>query len=267
MYVKRGFIIMAFSVLLLCCSAVIRAQDDVEYKWEIGGGLGMMTYTGDFNGNILGSESMAPDFSLLLRRTFNPYSHLRMALTYGTLRGRSDIVDTFYPDFDTQRYEESARETYEFSNPLIDVSAIYEYNFWPYGTGRDYRGARRLSPFLAIGLGFTYANCKDGWYDAPMNVQNNQPVFGAPEMRGNGAFTVNMPLGFGVKYKMGARTNLALEWICHFSLSDKLDGVKDPYRISSGGMFKNTDCYSALQATVTYSFGPKCKTCMNSDWR
>lgn len=74
-----------------------------------------------------------------------------------------------------------------------------------------------------------------------------------------------MPLGLGVKYKIGPRLNLGLEWAVHFSLSDKLDGVKDPYGIESSGLFKNTDCYSALQLTLTYSFMAKCRTCHNAD--
>ena len=52
----------------------------------------------------------------------------------------------------------------------------------------------------------------------------------------------------------------------HITTTDKMDGVKDPYRINTSGILKNTDCYSTLQLAMTYSFGPKCKTCMNSDW-
>lgn len=85
--------------------------------------------------------------------------------------------------------------------------------------------------------------------------------------RGNdkNVFTANIPIGLGVKYKIGERLNLGLEWAIHFSLSDELDGVKDPYGIKSTGLFKNTDCYSALQITLTYSFMPKCRTCHNAD--
>ena len=123
----------------------------------------------------------------------------------------------------------------------MDLSLLYEYNFWPYGTGRDYRGAKRLTPFVFLGIGATYAKTEE-----------------------KGVFTGNFPLGLGVKYKLGKRVNLALEWAMHFSLSDELDGVKDPYMIKSGGLFKNTDCYSTLQLTLTYSFMQKCRTC-NSD--
>ena len=76
-------------------------------------------------------------------------------------------------------------------------------------------------------------------------------------------FAGNLPIGAGIKYKMGARLNLGVEWAMHFSTSDKLDGVVDPYGIKSTGLFKNRDCFSALQLTLTYSFMAKCKTCNN----
>ena len=78
-------------------------------------------------------------------------------------------------------------------------------------------------------------------------------------------FTANVPIGIGVKYKVAPRLNVGLEWAVHFSLSDGLDGVADPYGIPSSGLFKNTDCYSALQLSLTYSFMPKCRTCHNAD--
>lgn len=256
--------LIATLLALLCITA--GAQTEVEYRWEIGGGLGTMTYTGDFNSGIFKSGNTAFEAQLILRRTFNPYSHLRFALTYGKITGESRNEKTFYPDYNTGAYNESARVDYKFSNPLFDLGAIYEYNFWPYGTGREYRGAKRLTPFIGIGLGFTYVSTSNGYYDGSLVHGTNDGLFGAPTTSGSGAFTVNMPIGLGVKYKVGQRTNMQLEWIAHLSMSDKLDGAKDPYRISSDGIFKNTDCYSVLQLSLTYSFGPKCSTCMNSDW-
>ena len=74
-----------------------------------------------------------------------------------------------------------------------------------------------------------------------------------------------MPLGIGMKYKIADRLNLGLEWAMHFSQSDELDGIKDPYEVKSSGIFKNTDCYSMLQLSLTYSFMAKCRTCHNAD--
>lgn len=223
---------LAILSLAAAATAPMQAQSDYEYRMEIGAGVGTVAYEGDFNGSIL--SNMQPTASIVMRRIFNPYMGIKLSAAYGKLKGSSKDVKTYLPDY--------IDNPYDFSNTLIDVSATYEYNFWPYGTGRDYRGAKRLTPFVFAGLGATYASGD-----------------------GNSAFTANVPLGLGVKYKVAPRLNLGIEWAMHFSLSDKLDGVKDPYGIESTGMFKNTDCYSMLQITLTYSFMPKCRTCHNAD--
>ena len=224
--------ILAAVITLLTLSLQTKAQSDPEYLMEIGAGTGMVTYEGDFNDGIF--SEMQPMVSVMARRVLNPYMAFRLSASYGKIKGSSANVKTYYPDYQT--------EPYEFSNSLIDVSLTYEYNFWPYGTGRDYRGAKRLTPFVFGGLGFTSASGK-----------------------GKSAATANVPLGLGIKYKVGPRVNLGLEWAVHFSLSDKLDGVADPYYVKSSGPFKNTDCYSALQLSLTYSFWKKCRVCHNQD--
>lgn len=216
-------------LMVLLPAARMSAQDDPQYRMEIGAGVGMVSYEGDFNGNVL--KNMQPMFSALWRYNFDPYKDLRLSATYGKLKGSSKDVDTYYPDY--------ATEEYSFNRNLLDVSLVFEYNFWPYGTGRDYRGAKRLTPYIYGGIGATSAS-------------------------GGGSksvFTANVPIGLGVKYKLNERMNLGLDWGIHFSLSDELDGVKDPYQVKSSGMFKNTDCYSMLQLTLTYSFKAKCITC------
>ena len=216
-------------LMVLLPAARMSAQDDPQYRMEIGAGVGTVSYEGDFNGNVL--KNMQPMFSALWRYNFDPYKDLRLSATYGKLKGSSKDVDTYYPDY--------ATEEYFFNRNLLDVSLVFEYNFWPYGTGRDYRGAKRLTPYIYGGIGATSAS-------------------------GGGSksvFTANVPIGLGVKYKLNERMNLGLDWGIHFSLSDELDGVKDPYQVKSSGMFKNTDCYSMLQLTLTYSFKAKCRTC------
>ena len=216
-------------LMVLLPAARMSAQDDPQYRMEIGAGVGTVSYEGDFNGNVL--KNMQPMYSALWRYNFDPYKDLRLSATYGKLKGSSKDVDTYYPDY--------ATEEYSFNSNLLDVSLVFEYNFWPYGTGRDYRGAKRLTPYIYGGIGATSAS-------------------------GGGSksvFTANVPIGLGVKYKLNERMNLGLDWGIHFSLSDELDGVKDPYQVKSSGMFKNTDCYSMLQLTLTYSFKAKCRTC------
>ena len=220
------------TLLMLCATLTASAQQDDEYLMEIGGGVGMVSYQGDFNGKI--TSGMQPAGAIVWRRLLNPYMGFRVMGMMGKLKGDATRVETYYPDETTRAYS--------FDRSLTDVSVTYEYNFWPYGTGRDYRGAKRLTPFVFGGLGATY-------------------VSGGEKK----VFTANVPIGLGIKYKLKERLNVGLEWSMHFSLSDELDGMADPYGIKSSGAFKNTDCYSGLMLTLTYSFKSKCRTCNNDD--
>lgn len=220
------------TLLMLCATLTASAQQDDEYLMEIGGGVGMVAYQGDFNGKI--TSGMQPAGAIVWRRLLNPYMGFRVTGMMGKLKGDATRVETYYPDETTRAYS--------FDRSLTDVSVTYEYNFWPYGTGRDYRGAKRLTPFVFGGIGATY-------------------VSGGEKK----VFTANVPIGLGIKYKLKERLNVGIEWSMHFSLSDELDGMADPYGIKSSGAFKNTDCYSGLTLTLTYSFKSKCRTCNNDD--
>ena len=220
------------TLLMLCATLTASAQQDDEYLMEIGGGVGMVSYQGDFNGKI--TSGMQPAGAIVWRRLLNPYMGFRVTGMMGKLKGDATRVETYYPDETTRAYS--------FDRSLTDVSVTYEYNFWPYGTGRDYRGAKRITPFVFGGIGATY-------------------VSGGEKK----VFTANVPIGLGIKYKLKERLNVGLEWSMHFSLSDELDGMADPYGIKSSGAFKNTDCYIGLMLTLTYSFKSKCRTCNNDD--
>lgn len=217
--------------LMLCYISVcqVRAQDDVEYRYEIGAGLGATTYYGDFNSRLFGNLSAAG--AAVFKMVVNPHSAVSVTGMYSKIKGEYDKAQTYYHPF----YDEG----YKYNSSIVDLSVRYEYNFWPYGTGREYRGAQRITPYIYVGLGATFAK---------------------PEKT---EVALNVPIGAGVKYKAAERVNLALEWTMHFTTSDMLDGVKDPYGIKSSGFFKNTDCYSHLRLSVTYDIWAKCKTCHN----
>lgn len=211
------------------------AQDEPTYRAEVGVGAGMMGYLGDFNGNL--TKDLQPMASVVGRYNFDTYMGVKANLMYGKMKGSSADVETYYDAY--------AQQPYEFNNTLVGLDVTFEYNFWPYGTGRDYFGAKRLTPYVFLGLCGTYVKIDQGDKSS--------------------SFAAGMPIGLGVKYKIGKRMNVGVEWAMHFSLGDELDGAKDPYGIKSNGAFKNTDCYSTLQLTLSYSFWARCKTCHNED--
>lgn len=223
---------------LLMASLTIEAQDAPEYRLELGAGVGVATYQGDFNNSLL--KNINPLGGVVLKYKPNPRMAWAANVGYGRLKGNSKKADTWYPDIKTS--------TVEFKTGIVDVNVRFEYNFWPFGTGREYHGARRLTPFLAIGLGLVFTN-----YDTTLEGVQDKGSSAAGQM----------PVGFGLKYKMADRWNLAAEWMMHFTGNDKLDGISDPYGIKSTGLFKNTDCYSTMGVTLTYDLWAKCKTCHN----
>ena len=205
------------------------AQDEPEYRMEIGGGAGLVAYEGDFNGNLL--KGMQPMGALIAKYRMNPRMAWAANLGIGKLKGSSTNVTTWYPELRDNPIEFAATITY------LDLR--YEYNFWAFGTGQEYHGARPFTPFITLGAGLAFAKPAES------------------------VTAFQVPIGLGVKYKLRNRLNLTAEWVMHFSGSDRLDGIKDPYGIESSGLFKNTDCYSTLQLTLTYDIWAKCKTCNN----
>lgn len=188
----------------------------------------MASYQGDFNSSLF--KNPQPMFTVLAKYRFDPRRALALNVSYGQLKGSSKDAKTYYP----------LTTDYDFKSNVADVGLRLEYNFWPFGTGFEYRGAKRLTPYVAIGLGMTIAKAE-----------------------GKSATGVNMPIGVGVKYKLADRLNLAAEWAMHITTSDELDGIKDPYGIESSGLFKNTDCYSHLRLSLSYDLWAKCRTCHN----
>ena len=59
---RRGFILF----VLVFAVTGISAQDEDEYKMEIGGGVGLVSYEGDFNGNILKDSVFYTRFDLVV---------------------------------------------------------------------------------------------------------------------------------------------------------------------------------------------------------
>lgn len=217
------------ALLLLAATTAVKAQDDPEYRMEIGAGAGLVNYLGDYNSNLFGS--LQPMGTLTAKYRKNPRMAWAMAISYGKLKGDLKDAQTWYPE------QETLPTT--FSHGLIDAGVRFEYNFWAYGTGREYYGARRVAPFIALGLGLTYADAHPGTVAA------------------------SLPLGAGVKMKVSERLNLTVDWTMHFTGTDRLDGIRDPYGITSSGLLKNTDCYSAFMLSLTYDIWEKCKTCNN----
>lgn len=207
----------------LLVAACVHAQD-LEYALELGAMAGPSFYMGDANLDGFYKNTTIGG-GLIGRYNINPRMALKFDLAYAKVKGNASKGKNVFPD--------SPEQVWQFDNPLVDLGAQYELNFWGYGVGGGYKGHKRLVPYIQVGLGFTY--CND-------------------------ALTMNIPVGAGIKYKVKPRWNVGVDWTMRFSMSDKLDGIEDPYRIKSG-FLKNKDSYSMTMFYISYDLCPKYRRC------
>ena len=104
------------------------------------------------------------------------------------------------------------------------------------------------------------------------DIYLSQPVYYRAVAPGSGKTFAgpNIPLGVGLKYKVKNRINLGCEFSFRKLFGDGLDVtddsnafLDDPYHMK-GSFLKNKDWYSFLLFTVTWDFGPRCRTCNNA---
>lgn len=229
--VNRIKILLCICWLVWPCADTY-AQD--EYRWEWGATLGSSFYLGDANGSKPFKDAgLAGGF--IARYLLNPHMAVKGNLTVGRISGDTRDFKNVYPN----------GEHVGFKRTLFDLGAQFEYNFWGYGANA-YRGDRKFTPYILGGIGFTFA---------PKPAE--------------GVFTMNFPIGMGLKYKVAQRINIGCELTARFTLSDRLDvtntgGLKleDPYLIKGKGL-KNKDNYEFALFFLSYDFSLKCRDCNN----
>lgn len=230
----KGLIRSLFAgAIMLCLAGAVRA-DNLEYRYEVGVMVGGNSYYGDANYSSL-MKNMNMMGGIVGRYNINPRLAVKANLAVARISGSTADFDNRFPGGDV-----------DFSRTLYDLGAQFECHFFAYGDGSGYKRTHRLAPYIFAGAGMTFA----------------------PEPAEN-VFTMNLPVGLGVKYKIAPRINLGCELSFRFTLSDDLDVTKetapvlsDPYGIKSSG-FKNKDSYSFLSISVTYDLSPKYRKCNN----
>lgn len=210
-------------VLLITTLTAANAQD---YRYELGAGLGASGYLGDVNrSNFMKHPGFAG--GVLFRYLPNTRWALKANVYAAGISGNSIDDKMVFPD----------GQTYSFNSTLCDVGAQIEFNFLNYGIGATYMKLKRITPYATLGLGGVYASAS-----------------------GKSSFTMNIPMGVGVKYKLKERLNLGFEFTMRKAFGDKLDGLSDLNGVKSS-FGKNTDWSSFAMFTITYEFSKRCRTC------
>lgn len=220
--------LIQFLVMVCAMTCPVKASAQEDYRFDIGGGIGMTGYLGDANTSNLWS-SPSWDVELLFRYMLNPRWALKSNFYIGGLSGDSSKMTNIFPN----------DATYKFTSTFYEIGEMAEFNFFNYGMGETYRNLKRISPYITAGLSLT------AW-----------------STKGDSGAAFTIPFGVGVKYKPSERVNLGIEVLMKKTFSDRLDGnaLDDPMGIESSFM-KNTDWYSTLTFTVSYEFSKRCAVC------
>lgn len=270
----RKFRVVALMLLLL--GQFLAPKEADAQIIEVGASAGLSYYMGDINPSKPFNQSRL-GWGALVRY----YDNTRWAfrLTYSNLHLEgSDEVSGYRPE-----------RGLSFNTVVHDVALVAEFNFFDYFTGSKRSG---VSPYIFGGISVLSFNPKaaDGTelcnlltdVDSYDNADNGTAKYSK--------IAASLPFGIGVKYSLGKRIGMALEWRMHYAFTDWLDDChafypkynaddpfaqySDPAGIAANengdnnsefiqrGNYENNDWYGYLNLSVTLKFNlPKNKDC------
>lgn len=269
---------MRFSKLLffICLSVfVFRPNNAKAQVMEVGVAGGLAYYIGDI---VPGRHFEQSDFAFGASLRYYQNSRWAFRFQYSNINISASDANSFV------RPERGLA----FSSKVNDFALLAEFNFFDYMTGGKSR-IGKVSPYIFGGLSFFTFNPvhPDGTELQPLKTE------GATY----NLYSFSIPFGLGVKYSLGKRIGVTLEWRIHKTFTDYLDDIHgiypqndvvgtngynytDPNNNYEPGMQRghgtaesilvNSDWFSMLGLTISYKFNlpqsKKCNAGMNSDY-
>lgn len=230
-YPKKLTVSLLIFILFLT-SGDLRSQ---EYEYEIGTVLGTSFYMGDANKSRLYQDSHLAS-GIVFRYNKDFRWAYKANFIVGGVSGDTRKSGNVFPH----------NQQTSFSRTFYEVGAQVEFNFFHYSDRYQYLGTKRFSPYLFTGLGVTYGTGEESFWG------------------------MNLPMGIGFKYKWKERLNLGFEFSFRKLFGDSFDVTKkegfnldSPYGIK-GSFLKNKDWYVLTLFSITWDFGVREKSCINS---
>ncbi len=119
----------------------------------------------------------------------------------------------------------------------VGLQALGEFNFFNYGVKRWEADYSWFSPCLVGGLGVV--------------------LF---DLGGKPKFTITLPMGVGMKFKLSNRTNVGFYWTVAKAFSDRVDNTPNLNGVY-GKFWNNQDWYSTAQVYLSVNFYKICAPC------
>ena len=128
-------------LVLATASASFAARAQEDYRFDIGGGIGMTGYLGDASSNLYASPSW--DAEILFRYIYNPRFNFKTNFYVGGLGGDTSKMDDILPD----------GENFKFTTTFYELGEMVEFHFFNYGMGERYRKLKRWTPYITAEIG------------------------------------------------------------------------------------------------------------------
>ncbi len=206
---------------------------------ELGLSIGGVNYIGDIGRETYFHPNKLSG-SIFYTSVINPWFSSRMNFSYIALSAN---------DSESESLGRRARGL-SFSTTSLDVALGIEYKFFPRNPYVRQKGSRRFSPYLFSGLSM-------GYFNGVLNSKDNK-------IKTFDGAALNIPMLFGIKYKVGESFLIGLETGVFYHLTDNLDGTGfvygDTNRMTRGGVIPTTninsnDWHTYTSISLIYSFG------------
>ena len=227
---KRLFIFFASSLIFISNDLI---SQDIDSYSEIGLMLGASYYIGDLNDQHL--RLAQPACAIQYKTNLNRRFAVRGGISAGELRG-SDKLN----NLDTAKFNRNLH----FKSSIYELSAIVEFNFFPYETGNL---RYPFTPFIFTGISMYSFNPQarkfdtENPFDNDGNESNNewldlQPLgtegqFSSqyPEKDPYQLIQFAIPIGIGIKASLSDNFSLSLEYGLRRTFTDYIDDVGGTY--------------------------------------
>lgn len=184
---------------------------------ELGFFGGASYYIGDINprGHF---KASSPAFGIFYRNALSYRYAFRIGFNYGQISG-SDAASG-EPD--------QIERNLDFKSRILELNATAEFNFVEYRIGND---RYKFTMFVFAGLAGFYFNPKanvDGTF-VPLRELNTED-----QTKSYRKIQLSIPFGVGIKWNMGEKVGLGIEWGPRRTFTDYLDDIKGAYPNSVG---------------------------------
>ncbi len=239
---------MRFSKLLVVFLLLVSVAKPINTKaqvMEVGVTAGLSYYIGDINPGLHFAQS---DLGLGASLRYYKGSRWAFRFQYSNLNlSASDEKSSFRPE-----------RGLAFTDKVNDFAFLAEFNFFDYWTGsrRSY-----VTPYLFAGISvFTFE---------PLHPNGTplQPIM--TEGVEYALYSFSIPFGVGVKYSIGKRIGLTLEWRLHKTFTDYIDDIHGVYPEPEmvAGDYTYSDPTSNYQPGMQRGNGTaKSSFAFNCDW-